>query len=97
VAEDAREGDADPMAQLTDRAEAYAGIWRSAIERNAAGTYKPEDWFDDVNRTFVMAAEDAARAFAAVVDAVSARTADAGATDAAAGDGDGDGDGSGSG
>jgi hypothetical protein len=82
VAEDAGEGGADPMAQLTDRAEAYAGIWRSAIERNAAGTYKPEDWFDDVNRTFVMAAEDAARAFAAVVDAVSARTADSGATDA---------------
>ena len=81
MAEDAREGDADPMAQLTDRAEAYAGIWRSAIERNAAGTYKPEDWFDDVNRTFVMAAEDAARAFAVVVDAVSARAADAGAAD----------------
>ena len=64
----------DPMAQLTERAQEYAGIWRSAVERNAAGTYKPEDWFDDVNRTWVMAAEDAARAFATVVDAVSART-----------------------
>jgi hypothetical protein len=61
------------MARLADRAEQYAALWRSAIERNAAGQYKPEDWLDDVNRAFVMAAEDAARTFAAVVDAVTAR------------------------
>ena len=63
----------DPMARLADRAQDYANLWRSAIERNAAGDYKPEDWFDDVNRAWVMAAEDAARTFAAVVDAVAAR------------------------
>jgi hypothetical protein len=67
------EGPEDPVAQLSARAQEYASIWRTAIERNAAGAYKPEDWFDDVNRSWVMAAEDAARAFAAVVDAVAAR------------------------
>jgi hypothetical protein len=69
------ERNADPLAHLAERAQEYAGIWRSAIDRNAAGQYKPEDWFDDVNRTWVMAAEDAARAFAAVVDAMAARSA----------------------
>ena len=76
MADDPSDRDEDPMARLTDRAQDYASLWRSAIERNAAGTYKPEDWFDDVNRAWVMAAEDAARTFAAVVDAVSARTSD---------------------
>lgn len=65
----------DPLARLTERAQEYAGIWKAAADRNAARAYKPEDWFDDVNRTWVMAAEDAARAFAVVVDAVVARTA----------------------
>ena len=74
MAEAAPGPESDPLAQMTERAQEYAGIWRSAIERNAAGAYKPEDWFDDVNRAFVMAAEDAARTFAAVVDAVAART-----------------------
>jgi hypothetical protein len=76
VAEAGPDPEVDPLAQLADRAQEYAGVWRSAIERNAAGTYKPEDWFDDVNRTWVMAAQDAARAFAMVVDAVSARTSE---------------------
>ena len=77
MAEDPAEPKADPLARLTERAQEYAGMWQSAIERNAAGAYKPEDWFDDVNRAFVMAAEDAARAFATVVDAVAARSANA--------------------
>jgi hypothetical protein len=72
------ERDADPLADLSARAQQYAGIWRSAIERNAQGAYKPEDWFDDVNRTWAMVAEDAARAFAALVDAAGARGAVAG-------------------
>ena len=78
---------ADPMARLSERAQAYADIWRSAIERNAEGAYKPEDWFDDVNRTWVMAAEDAARAFADIVDAMSARSKAAETGDEASGEG----------
>src|SRR6188474_1365743 len=62
MADDPADGAPDPMARLSDRAEDYASLWRSAIERNAAGTYKPEDWFDDVNRAWAMAAEDAADA-----------------------------------
>ena len=78
---EAAQEEPDPLAQLTERAQEYAAIWRSAIERNAAREYKPEDWFDDVNRTWVMAAEDAARAFAVVVDAVGARSANRGEAD----------------
>ena len=77
MAEQASGPEEDPLAQLTERAQQYAAIWRSAIDRNAAGEYKPEDWFDDVNRTWVMAAEDAARTFAAVVDAVTSRSTSA--------------------
>jgi hypothetical protein len=77
MAEEAPAPDSDPLARVSDRAQEYADIWRSAIERNAAGAYKPEDWFDDVNRTWTMAAEDAARAFAVVVDAVAARSTEA--------------------
>ena len=77
MAEEAPAPDGDPLARVSDRAQEYADIWRSAIERNAAGGYKPEDWFDDFNRAWVMAAEDAARAFAAVVDVVAARGANA--------------------
>jgi hypothetical protein len=76
MADGSTDDEQDPMARLSDRAQEYATIWRSAIERNASGAYKPEDWFDDVNRAFVMAAEDAARAFAAVVDAMASRTSD---------------------
>ena len=75
MADGSPDDEPDPLAQLTERAQEYASIWRSAIDRNAAGAYKPEDWFDDVNRTWVMAAEDAARAFAVVVDGVVARSA----------------------
>ena len=70
MAEGSADPTPDPLARMTERAQEYAGIWQSAVERNAAGAYKPEDWLDDVNRTWVMAAEDAARAFAAAVDAV---------------------------
>jgi hypothetical protein len=77
MAEGSPDPNPDPVAKLSERAQEYAGMWKSAIERNAAGAYKPEDWFDDVNRAFVMAAEDAARAFAVVVDAVVTRSADA--------------------
>ena len=81
MADEAPAPDGDPLSRVTDRAQEYADIWRSAIERNAAGAYKPEDWFDDFNRTWVMAAEDAARAFAAMVDMAAARGANATAPD----------------
>jgi hypothetical protein len=67
----------DPVEQLTElaataaeRATAYADVWRSAIERNAAGAYAGADLLADAQALWGMAVADWLGAAAAVARAV---------------------------
>jgi hypothetical protein len=57
-------------ADLAERAVDYADVWRSAMERNAAGQYKSEDLLVDLQALWGMSIRDAARVGTAVIDAV---------------------------
>jgi hypothetical protein len=56
------------LADLAERAVEYADIWRSAITRNAAGEYKPEDMLVDVQALWGLGVRDAARMGSAMVE-----------------------------
>lgn len=59
------------FADLTDRVFEYAGVWRDAIARNAAGTYRADDFLVDAQTLCGMGVRDMVRAVSAVL-AVSA-------------------------
>ena len=56
------------LADLAERAVEYADIWRSAISRNAAGDYKPEDALVDVQALWGLGIRDLARMGSAMVE-----------------------------
>lgn len=58
------------LADLTERAVAYADVWRSAITRNAQGDYKAEHFLVDLQALWGMSTRDAARIGAAAVEAM---------------------------
>ena len=60
---------ADAWAVMGERMVDYAAVWRSAVERNADGTYAAENFLIDVEQIWGMTLGDAARFGAAVVDA----------------------------
>ena len=60
---------AGAWAVMGERMGDYAAVWRSAVERNAEGTYAAENFLVDVEQIWGMTLGDAARFGAAVVDA----------------------------
>ena len=46
------------FADLTDRLSEYAGVWRDAIARNAAGTYRADDFLVDAQTLCGMGVRD---------------------------------------
>ena len=60
---------AGAWAVMGERMADYAAVWRSAVNRNADGTYAAEDFLVDLEQIWGMTLGDAARVGAAMVDA----------------------------
>lgn len=60
----------DAVTEATERLNEYAAVWQAAATANAAGTYKAENWLDDVQTVWVMSAHDMAKGWAAYIDAI---------------------------
>ncbi|MDP1819046.1 MAG: hypothetical protein Q8K58_04030 [Acidimicrobiales bacterium] len=67
---DAYERVTEVFAGAAERAVEYADVWRSAMQRNAAGAYKAEDLLVDMQTVWGMSVRDAARTGAAVIEAM---------------------------
>jgi hypothetical protein len=70
VSDDAYDKVTGAFADASERAVQYANVWKSAIERNAAGTYKSEDLLVDVEALWGMSVRDAAALGAKVVESL---------------------------
>ena len=60
----------DALTDVTERLNDYAAVWQAAAASNAAGTYKAEQWLDDVQTMWVMTAHDVAKGWATFIDAI---------------------------
>lgn len=66
------------FADLTDRLSEYAGVWRDAIARNAAGTYRADDFLVDAQTLCGMGVRDMVRVASAVLAVSAPRESDKG-------------------
>ena len=68
MSEDAYDKVTDALADVAERAVDYADVVRSAVERNAAGTYAAKDYLVDLQTLWGMSIRDAARVGSAMVE-----------------------------
>lgn len=64
------------FADASERLVEYADVWRSAIARNASGSYAADDLLVDLQALWGMSIRDAARVGAAVVESMAAAVPD---------------------